>query len=229
VRPERFAVTLVALVFCACPAVIISPDSGAGGGSATGGGAGGGGGGESDAGFAKSAKGNLRFKGPERLNAEFAQALDVPPALVCNELGLYPCALAVHTLPLGGVDPYGSGLYDPPGVTTATTPMVVDRIALSACTVRVGLDLQDVSRAVLLKDLAFDAQGRLADPQSAAVKNVIASLYQRILLREPADTETAALVKLAVDINAKNEPRAGGDWVISACFVVLSSAESVFY
>jgi hypothetical protein len=227
VRPERFAVTLV-VVLSACPAVITAPDGGGTGGGG-GGVTGGGWGSDVDAGFAKSAKGNLRFKGPERLNAEFAQALDIPPAFVCNELGLYPCALAVHTLPLGGVDPYGSGLYDPPGVTTATTPMVVDRIALSACTVRVGLDLQDTSRAVLLKDLTFDTQGRLADPQGAAVKNVIAGLYQRILLREPTDPETAALVTLAVDINTKNEPRAGGDWVISACFVVLSSAESVFY
>jgi hypothetical protein len=182
-----------------------------------------------DGGVAKSAKGTLRFKGPERLNNEFAQALDLPASYVCNELGQYPCTSLVHVLPLGGVDPYGSGLYEAAGATSVTTPMVVDRVALSACTARAGLDLTDPVNAVLLKGLVVDAQGKLVDPQGPAAKQVIISLYRRALQRNPTQPEVDALLKLAVDLNAKGEPRAAGDWIISACFVVLSSAESVFY
>jgi hypothetical protein len=182
-----------------------------------------------DGGVAKSVKATLRFKGPERLTNDFAQALSMPAADVCNELGQYPCTTLVHVLPLGGVDPYGSGLYEAPTSTSATTPMVVDRVALSACTVRAGLDLQDPTNAVLLKGLVVDAQGKLVDPRGPAATAMIVTLYQRALQRNPTRGEVDALLALAVDINAKGEPRAAGDWVISACFVVLSSAESVFY
>jgi hypothetical protein len=73
---------------------------------------------------AASARGNLRFKGPERLNADVAQALELPAAEVCKELGLYACTTVVHNVALGGVEPYGAGLYEASGITSATTPLV---------------------------------------------------------------------------------------------------------
>jgi len=71
--------------------------------------------------LSNSARGNLRFKGPERLNSDVAAALELPPDAVCTELGMYQCTSAVHNVALGGVDPYGTGLYEPSGVTASTT------------------------------------------------------------------------------------------------------------
>ena len=81
---------------------------------------------------AASARGNLRFKGPERLNADVAQALELPATEVCKELGLYACTTVVHNVALGGVEPYGAGLYEASGITSATTPLVVDRVMWAA-------------------------------------------------------------------------------------------------
>jgi hypothetical protein len=62
---------------------------------------------------ARSTRNNLRFKGPERLTLDFAVALSLPPEQVCNELGQYPCTTFVHTVALGGVDPYGLASTSP--------------------------------------------------------------------------------------------------------------------
>ena len=98
-----------------------------------------------------SARGNLRFKGPERLANDFAAALDLRPSDVCNELGQYPCATFVHNVALGGVDPYGPGLYEPSGITAVTTPLAVERMALAACTRRVDADLTTGEPAIRAK------------------------------------------------------------------------------
>src|SRR5262245_47874324 len=87
-----------------------------------------------------SNKANVRFKGAERLRNAVAQALSLDPGEVCNELGKYSCADAVHTVALGGVDPYGAGLYEPFPDTAASTPLVVERLVLSACVLRAKRD-----------------------------------------------------------------------------------------
>jgi hypothetical protein len=90
---------------------------------------------------ARSSRNNLRFKGPERLAFDFAAALSLPADQVCNELGQYPCTTFVHTVALGGVEPYGIGFYEPLPFTGVTTPITIDRVALAACGQRVTLDV----------------------------------------------------------------------------------------
>ncbi len=189
--------------------------------------------GQGDAGtpsaLARSSRNNLRFKGPERLTLDFAAALSLPPEQVCNELGQYSCATVVHTVTLGGVDPYGNGLYEPLPATGVTTPIAVDRMALAACARRVGLDVSTPSSAVIFQGLTLDAQERLVGREGPPVKAAITALYQRGLLREPTEAEVAALVQLAAEVEAAGSPRPGRDWMTAACFAVLSSAESVFF
>ena len=178
---------------------------------------------------AASTRNALRFKGPERLTADFAAALSLPEDQVCNELGQYSCTGFVHTVTLGGVAPYEVGLYEPLPATGVTTPIAVDRVALAACSRRVALDLSKPASAVLFGAIVLDDKGRLVEREGAAVHNALVALYQRGLQRDPSLEEVAALVKLSTDIEATGSARPGRDWMTAACFVVLSSAESVFF
>ncbi|MFP2956426.1 hypothetical protein ACLEPN_00985 [Myxococcus sp. 1LA] len=179
--------------------------------------------------IAKSTRNNLRFKGPERLTTDFAAALDVPSAQLCNELGQYSCAGHVHTVSLGGVDPYRSGLYEPLPVTGVTSPIAVERMALAGCSQRVTLDTSSPAEAVIFKGVGLDAQGRLADRTGQPVRDAIHALYQRALLRDAEGAEVDAWLQLAADIESSGSTRPGRDWMTAVCFAVLSSAESVFF
>jgi hypothetical protein len=178
---------------------------------------------------APSSRNNLRILNPEQLTAHFASALSLPPEQVCNELGRYACTTDVHNVVLNGVDPYVVGLFEPLKVTGATTPNVIDRVALAACTRRVSLDLATPGEAVLFKGLELDAQGRLANREGAPFHDTITSLYQRTLLRAPTETEVGALSQLATRIEASGSQTPGRDWMTASCFAVLSSAESIFF
>lgn len=216
-----------------------SAGGGAGGGSAAGGGAGGGsagggaGGGAATGGgggssFAASAKGLVRFKKNERLTADYAKSLGLPANQVCNELGLYSCANVVHHLPLGGVDPYNIGIYEPLPFTGLTSPIVTDRVALSACIQRVTADLATPATALIYKGIALDAMGKL-DVAATPVKTAIDTLYKQVLLREPTAAEVGHLSQLYTDIAATGKPDPGKNWMTLSCFAVLTSVESVFY
>ena len=200
---------------------------GPGGGAAgTGGGVGGTGGGAET--FAVSSKAQLRFKRNERLANEIAAGLGLAPGAVCNELGLYPCATLVHPLPLGGVDAYNIGLYEPVARTGLTSPIVVDRIALAACTQRVINDLQTPATAVVFKGVTLDAAGKL-DIESPEVSASLDVLYERILLRPPTAAEVGHLKGLYADVVATAKPEPGRAWMMLSCFAVVSSVESLFY
>ncbi len=234
-RPEPVlrAVLFAALVLAAaCPGP--SPagaDGGTGGGSGQGGGAGGGTGsvdGGDPNGFAPSAKGNVRFKRNERLTVDFGNALGLPYEELCKELGIYSCTMFVHPLALGGVDPYGTGLYEPLPFTGVTSPIVVDRVALAGCTQRVNADLTNPTSAVIFKNITVGPGGKV-DPTSAAAKTALDTLYKRVLLRTPTADEVAHLQKLATDIEATGQPNPGQAWLTLSCFAVITSVESLFY
>lgn len=236
-RLETLAFVAV-LGLSACPAQINPGDGGAGGGSgggiAQGGGSGGGGagggtgGGSPDAGFARSAKGNLRFKGNERLTFDYSVALGIPFDQLCNELGQYPCTFTVHPVALGGVDPYGKGLFEGAQVTGSTTAIVVERVALAACVKRVTADLATPASAVVFKSIPLTA-GKLTNPNGSEVRLALSELAQRAWLRDPTEAELQHLIQLNTDIEATNVADPAQTWMKAACFAVLSSAEAVFY
>jgi hypothetical protein len=231
-----------ALFLAGCP---VASGGGSGGGSGTGGGeAGGGAGGSSGSGgggagvgggsgggsstFAASSKGVVRYKRNERLNGEFAKSLGLTPVAVCNELGLYPCAL-VHIVALGGVDPYNVGLYEPVPFTGLTSPLATDRVALGACVQRVTADLATPASALIFKGVTLDGAGKLTNVDAAEVKTAIDLLYKKVMLRPVTDAEVGHLKQMYADILATNKPEAGKSWMTLTCFAVLTSVESVFY
>lgn len=177
---------------------------------------------------ASSARGNLRFKGPERLNTDVASALELSPAAVCTELGLYPCTTVVHNVALGGVEPYGTGLYEASGITSATTPLVVERVIWSACTKRVDIDYANLAAATIFRGIPLNAS-KLANPDGDEVRAAITQLVQRAFLREPSDIELSRYAQLAKDIEATGNAEPARAWMQAVCFAVLSSAEAVFY
>lgn len=225
-RLDLFAV-LVVLALSGCPAPIVVDDAGTGGG---GGSATGGGGGSEpiDAGFAHSARGNLRFKGNERLTIDFAVALGLPLDQLCLELGQYPCTYVVHTVALGGVDPYGKGLFEGAHVTGATTPIVVDRVALTACHKRVTQDLATPATALVFKGIPVSG-GKLSAPNGPEVRLALTELAQRAWLRDPTEAELQHLIGLNAGIEALPVTDPAQAFMKAACFAVFTSAESVFY
>ncbi len=229
-RLERLLIAAM-LALTGCPGKIGTQDAGTGGGSGGGEGVGGGAGGGTGGGsvtYARSAKGNLRFKGNERLTFDYSVALGITYDQLCNELGQYSCTFAVHPVALGGVDPYGHGLFEPSPVTLATTAIVVDRVALAACVKRVNLDLATPASALIFKSLPV-AAGKLSAPQGPEVRLALTELAQRGWLRDPTEAELSILRQLNTDIEATAVAEPAKVWMQTACFAVLSSAESVFY
>ena len=223
--------SMAVLALSACPGKGTNDTdagSGGGGGSATGGGGAGGGGGtiETDAGIAQSEKGAIRFKGDARLSSDLATGLSLPADALCNELGQYPCTSFVHVIALGGVDPYGKGFYEGLQQTGSTTPNVVDRVVLSACTARVQADLG--GSAVIFKNIALSGD-RLSDANSPAVRAAITELVNRAWLREPTENEVQSLIALNADIEASMVATPAIAWMQASCFAVFSSSEFLFY
>ena len=211
----------VSVVFAGCAGCPMPPGPGDGGDND---------GGSADAGdnFAESAKGKVRFKRNVRLTVDYAQALGLSLTEVCNELGLYPCTTAVHALALGGVDPYGSGLYEPIPFSGSTSPIAIDRVALSACTTRVTRDQQNPAFGVIYK-FPLDSSGKISNIEGSEVDLALTTLYERTVLRQPTDDEKTHLKGLYADIVASGKPEPGKAWMILSCFAVTTSVEFLFY
>ena len=175
-----------------------------------------------------SSRGTLRFRGPVRLNTDIAAALELPADTVCTELGMYQCTSAVHNVALGGVEPYGTGLYEPSGVTSSTTPLVVERVAWSACTRRVTADFAELGAAGIFPGIKVNS-AKLANPDAEEVRAAITQLVQRGFLREPTENEVVRYLQLARDIEATGNAEPARAWMQAVCFAVFSSAEAVFY
>lgn len=226
---RRELIAVVVLALSACPAKMEMPPPTGGGTAVTGGGAGGGGGTvETDAGIAKSAKSRIRFKGNERFAIDLAVGLGLPIDQVCKELGQYDCAFFVHGVALGGVEPYGVGLYEPPQVTGATTALAVERVVLSACAARLAADVGTPATAVVFRGIPV-VDGKLSAVDGPEVRALIADLAQRAWLRDPTSEEVESLIQLARDIETARPTDAAAQWGLAACFTVFSSAEAVFY
>ena len=225
-RNLLFAAVVMGAGFSGCAGCQLPgpDDGGAGGGSGGSGGSGGAGGG-----LAVSEKGVVRFKRNVRMTIDFAQSLGLTGAEVCNELGQYPCTTAVHALNLGGVDPYGSGLYEPIPFTGVTSPIVTDRVALSACTTRVDRDRANPLGAIIYKLIPVDGAGKLTNLDGSEVGLALDTLYQRTLLRDPTAEEKAHHKQLYRDIEASGQPTPARSWMILSCFAVTTSVEFLFY
>ena len=191
----RNALLVMAMVVgSGCDTTVNNGNTGGGSGGSGGGGGGGmGGGGEET--FAQSAKANVRFKRAVRMTADYAAALSIPADQLCRELGQYQCTTLVHPIALGGTDPYGVGLYEPLPFTGMSSPIVTDRVALSACQARATADVAAGASAVIFKGVTPDGAGKL-NIDSTEVRGAIETLYKRTMLRVPTEAEVNHLKQL---------------------------------
>ena len=156
-----------------------------------------------------------------------AKALTLHPQALCLELGKLPCADVVHRVSLGGVNAYANSQYKTTDDISITAPISFDRIVLSACLQRAQIDLSNTKIGVIYKDVSLTPDGRLVDDE--AINSSIDNLYKRALTRLPTDTERQAVRDLYKDIYAKEPVGAARNWMVLACYSVLTSAEAAFY
>ena len=176
----------------------------------------------------ESKKAIVRFKRNDRIKTDFANALGIPEANLCMELGLYSCTDLVHSVALGAVEPYVIGLYEPLPRTGVTTPIVLDRVALSGCAQRIDLDLANPAGALIFRGLPIGADGKLLDLQAPGVASSLETMYRRGLQRHATEAEINHLKSLYADVDASS-PEAARDWALLSCFATLTTLESVFY
>lgn len=172
-----------------------------------------------------SAKATVKFKSKERLVNDFQRALALSDAELCKEVGTFACDF-VHGIALGGVDAYDAGIYEPLEASAVTTPLAVDRIALNMCQTRAHLDFADLAAATIFELEVTD--GKL-DPDGAAARSAVTTLYNRIHLREPTERELELLAELYRDIEGGGSATPAKDWAALSCYAVITTMESVFY
>jgi hypothetical protein len=168
------------------------------------------------------------MKRQPQLRADLAQALSLAPGELCTEVGAYDC-FGVHQIPLGGVEPYVLGINEPIEETAVTTPIAVERIALSACKARVDRDFADLGSAEIFRGLPVDGDGAMANADGAEARAAIDRLYKRLLQRAPTEAEAGHLAGLYGEVTTAQEPRPARSWALLSCFAVATSVEALFY
>ena len=123
----------------------------------------------------KSTRASLQWKRNVALERDLMRALELEQDQVCMEQGRDSCTRAVHHIALGGSDALTIGLYEPLPDTLVSTPVVFDRVVLSACANRATLDA--AGDAVVFEDV--DLGGKAPEAGSEEVAKVIGSLYRR--------------------------------------------------
>ena len=174
----------------------------------------------------ESVKARVKFKGNDRLRNDFARALSLDADKMCEELGKHSCTHEVHHVALGGPAPYSQGLFEPLPFSTGTSPIAVERVALTACIARADRDLG--GEGVIFANLDI-ASGKLADVESASVATAIDSLYKRAVQRPASETEIAHLRQLYRDVEADGSAQPARDWAVLTCFAVMTTMEQLFY
>jgi hypothetical protein len=173
-----------------------------------------------------SSKNDVQWKRHAALEQDLATALALDPENLCSELGRANCIRQVHLVPLGGNDPFDTGILQPTAEPLATTPAVVDRVLLSACGQRVALDrAAPAGQAVVFK--ALDLNGPAPAAEDPATSATITELYRRLLARNPTSEEVAIVAELTTQ--ASGERLAAADFATLSCFAVGGSTEFLFY
>jgi hypothetical protein len=153
----------------------------------------------------ESSKSRLQFRGGPLYAAMLSNGLGIAPPDLCKELGLYDCVKDVHRIALLDVEPYRTGIIEPLENTVVSTPIAVERVALSACT-------QWAKKAP-----ATDHRG------------IAGSLYRGLLQRDPLQTEIDHLETLYAQMAEANAPSLDETWAAMSCFAVATTEEALFY
>lgn len=168
--------------------------------------------------LASSARPRLQWKRYAAFEADLSSALELAPDVLCKEFGSEPCVRGVHLVALGGHEPFRSGMLESAAEPLATTPTVVERVVLNACSQRVELDRSEP------KLFKFDLS---APPSAEAIDALASTLYRRFMARDPEPLERSTLAELARDDSG--QPLGGDEFAKLACFVVGTSSEFLFF
>lgn len=171
----------------------------------------------------RAERGELQWKRNVALQRDLMRALELPEDGVCNELGRGSCTREIHHIMLGGADPLRIGLYKPLPDTMVSTPIVVDRVVMSACANRASLD----SSGPPVVFTALDLGAAAPDPDDEAFTTTVTELYRRLLSRDPRPDELTTLRALAVD--ADDAPVSARDFAVLTCFAIGTSSEFLFF
>ena len=171
--------------------------------------------------FAISTKAEVAWKRHRAVENDLLDALALQKGELCNELGIFSCIDFVHTVPLGGNDPFVKSQYEPLSSPTVTSPVALERVVLSGCIARVDKDV--AGPAVVFTTLALGASS-VDDTEAEATLDLLA---RRLLRRDLADDERVRLLDLTDD-------GAGGavsarDFAVLACVTIGTMAETVLY
>lgn len=168
---------------------------------------------------------DLQWKRAAAVGHDLQRALELTSEQLCLEVGTAPCVEQVHLVALGGHDPFGLGLYESLATPLATTPIALDRVALSGCAARADLDRAAGGAAVVFRgiDLAGAAPA-LDDP---AIATMTTELYRRLLARDPLATELALIGELALD--ESGQAIAARDFAVLACYAIATTSEFLFF
>lgn len=153
----------------------------------------------------ESSKSRLQFKGGPLYASLLSTGLGIPREELCTELGLYDCISDVHRISLLDVEPYRTGILEPLENTGISTPIAVERVALSACT-------------------RWARRGVGTDRRAIAT-----ALYQNLLQREPEEREVEHLEELYASMAAAGDPALDQSWAALSCFAVATTMEALFY
>ncbi|MBI2372408.1 MAG: hypothetical protein HYV07_00280 [Deltaproteobacteria bacterium] len=167
----------------------------------------------------------LKRKNVDVLRRDLADGLAIPPAQLCRELDKFDCFDAVHKIPLGGVEPYVLGIYEPLPESASSSPIATDRVVLASCRERVDVD---IAGDIVIFELPVDGAA-MTEGARLAARASLDRLYQRLLRRRAEPRELDHLMALYSDVEASGESRPSRSWAILACFVVGTSLEALFY
>lgn len=158
---------------------------------------------------------SLRWRRYDLLLGSLGRALSLSRDELCVELGTIPCA-ELHQVALGGNNPFEQTMYEPVSAPLPLTPLVIDRVVLSACTNRVAADR--VGEPVVFT--AIDLTAESVESEDSAVRSQIRELFRRLHGREPTDPEIEVVAGLA-------DGSTGQDFATLACFAIASTTEMV--
>ncbi len=171
--------------------------------------------------FAISTKSAVAWKRHRAVENDLLEALALQKGELCNELGLYSCVDFVHTVPLGGNDPFVKSQYEPLALPTVTSPVALERVVLSGCIARVDKDL--AGPAVVFTTLQLGASS-VDDVEAEATADALA---RRLLRRDLTAAERVKVLELTDDGNGNAV--SARDFAILGCVVLGTMAETVLY
>jgi hypothetical protein len=175
----------------------------------------------------KSIRAQLQWKRNVALERDLMRALELPADGVCEEFGRDSCTRAVHHIALGGADPLSIGLYQPLPDTLVSTPIVFDRVVLSACSNRAQLDREAGLDAAVVFDALDLAAAHAPATGDDAFEQTIVGLYRRLLARDPERAEIDVLAELTT--TAEGGPVSAYDFAVLACYSIGTTTEFLFF